>query len=90
MNTFKMYLMLALGWLGSAWRTVVNFAPWRAILLTWVLMILFRITVDMALYLAFGWTLPAILGFILDVGFFILVYTKVVYPRVYPNGWKKE
>lgn len=77
-------------WLVKAWNAVRNFAPWKAIFITWLITMGIRLVLDLGLYAVADMTLNPILGFLFNVVVFFAIYVKVVYPRVYPDGWQKQ
>lgn len=89
MGAIRYYLVRAWIWLIFAWEKVRSFAPWKALIISYLLMMAAMFVFDFTIYTATGWMPHGLLDLIVSMVVLILIYPRIV-RRVYPNGWSSR
>jgi hypothetical protein len=88
MNTIKIWAAVAWLWLKRGWSFIYNFAPWKALFITWVIeyAILFIVSLVLIVFGKAPVTTGGFFGFLMHMCLFMGIYLGI-YDLVYP---KKE
>lgn len=84
MNSIKEYWFKFLFVVASAWFYLKN-QPWKAIMLTFLAVILIRTGLGMVVWILFHTLVPGILGFVISLILWLVFY-PTIYRRVYVGG----